>query len=151
MSRASQETENASRGVKQALFLNVDLEIESHSSLDALEQELGDRVFVLYSGRIKRRHCLFLELARTYRGPDKIIHAFCALIEQLSPAARRLWNRARRRTFDIGYEARLGAALGNQFNLRPDTVQRVAHIGANLAVSFYREDKTNAGDAGHPA
>ena len=123
-------------------FMNADLEIESDSSLNLLEREFGERVVVLYSGRIKRRHCLFLELARFTRSwkPAKVIHGLCALVEELSPAGRKAWDKARRKALDLGYEARFKSTRCNQFALQPDTVLRVAGLGASLAVTFYRED-----------
>jgi len=92
--------------LKSPYFRNVDLEIESTAPLDALARELGSRVSVLFSQRVKKRYCLFLEIAGNDRGQDTTINSLCALVEELSPAGKRLWDGARRRDFDIGYEAR---------------------------------------------
>lgn len=56
-------------------------------------------------------------------GPEGAINAFCDLIESLSPDTSALWKRCKERTFrsDIG----------------PDTLARVAKVGAMLAVSIY--------------
>jgi len=119
-------------------FINVDLEIESASKLDFLEAELGRRVTVLYSGpagKAKRR-LLTLENFRRYKGPDAASHALCAIIESLSPAARRIWDRSRK-VFDIGYDLPL-TERAIRFTLRTDTLERVASLGATLAVSCYR-------------
>jgi hypothetical protein len=124
----------------QPYFLNVDLEIESASELDSLAAEMGRRVAVLHSGPAAkpRRHILVLENSRQYRGPDATIHALCSLVEKLSPASRRVWNAARKE-FDVGYELRT-SERALKFALRPDTLERVAKLGANLAVSCYRGD-----------
>ena len=124
-------------------FLNVDLEIEAASSLDSLAAEMGKRVVVLHSGPITkpRRHLLVLESARQHRGPDAAIHALCSAVERLSPAARRIWNAARKE-FDVGYDLR-PSERSSRFTLRSDTLERVMKLGASLAVSHYRgEDET---------
>jgi len=123
-------------------LLNVDLEIESKSPLRPLAREWGDKVIVLYSGRIKGRHFLALELPIWDRriGPERRINAFCELIEGLSPAGMQVWKATQKKTFDLGFEARLSKKLGNNFKLRPGPLRRLANLGASLAVTFYRED-----------
>ena len=123
-------------------FLNVDLDIESKSPLRPIARELGKRVVVMHSGRIRGRHCLFLESAKDHKTPDATIHDLCDLIEGLSPAARRLWDGALRRGFDIGYESRFKIRHCNQYTLRPDTIQRIAGLKAGVTVTFYRQDDT---------
>jgi hypothetical protein len=126
-------------------FLNVDLDMESKSTLRPLARELGDKVVVMFSGRIKGRHCLFIESAGMHKGPEETINALCDLIEGLSPAGMRVWKAARKKTFDVGYEARLSSKLANHFKLRPSVIRRVANLGASLAVTFYREDMEKVG------
>ena len=76
----------------QPYFLNVDLEIESVSSLDSFAAELGKRVVVLHSGPGSESggHHLTLENSRSHSGPDATIHALCSALEKLSPASRRI-------------------------------------------------------------
>ncbi|HXT41617.1 MAG TPA: hypothetical protein VN887_16540 [Candidatus Angelobacter sp.] len=119
-------------------FLNVDLEITSTSKLDTVIAEMSTRVVVLYSGPAagKKKHLLVLESSRQHGGPDTTIHALCSVIEALSPAARRILNAAQKE-FDVGYELR-ASERSSRFTLRPDTLERVARLGAALAVSYYR-------------
>jgi hypothetical protein len=126
--------------MKPPYFLNVDLEIESKSSLVSLARELGDRVFVLFSGRIAGRNCLFVEVKEINLRQDSTINKLCALIEQLSPTGKRAWKAAHRREFDIGYEVRLGSDRANHFRIHPRTLVRVANLGAGLAVTLYRQE-----------
>jgi hypothetical protein len=132
-------------------FLNVDLDIESTTPLRSLAREFGERVSVMYSGRMKGRDCLFveIEIASTLKlkSPEKTIHALCMLIESLSPNGRRLWNRAKRKEFDIGFDARFSSHRANRFTIDAKTLRRVTELGASIAVTFYREDKTNLRDA----
>ena len=125
-------------------FLNVDLEVVSGSNLDSLAEAMGKRVIVLYCGPASKskQHLLVLENARGYRGPDATIHALCTAVEQLAPAAHRIWNRSRKQ-FDVGYELR-PSEFSSSFSLRPETLQRVAKLGATLTVTYYRGDPNDA-------
>ena len=126
--------------MKRPSFCNVDLDIESKSSLGSLRRELGNRVSVMFSGRMGGRHRLFLELAVSgARGQDAVILGFCSLIEGLSQKSRHIWDTAHRKELDIGYEVRLARMRANRFTIRPSTLRRVAKIGASLAVTIYPE------------
>lgn len=126
--------------MKRPYFCNVDLDIESISPLRSLASEFGDRVFVTFSGRMNGRHCLFVEIAGAGRSQDSTINAFCALIEGLSAKGRQIWDAAHRKEFDCGYEARLSSERANRLTIRPKTLQRVAKLGAGVAVTIYREE-----------
>lgn len=121
-------------------FLNVDLEIESASKLDSVAAEMGKRVIVLYSGPASkpRHHLLALEISssRPRRNPDALIHALCAVVESLSPASHRIWQKARKE-FDVGHEL-TPSEHSSRFSLRPDTLERVAALGATLTVTYYQ-------------
>lgn len=120
-------------------FLNVDLEIESRATLESLAAEMSDRVVVLYCGAAgnRNRHLLAIEIVEQSSGPDMTIHQLCSIIEGLSPAGQRLWKRAVRKEFDLGYESR-PSKRSVRFMLRQDTLQRIASLGATLAVTCYR-------------
>lgn len=126
--------------MKSPYFLNVDLEVESKSSLRSLERELGDRVLVMFAGRIKGRHWLCVEKrwGDDEKSYDAII-ALCALIEGLSPRNRQVWDTALRKEFDIGYESRLSSERANRFRIRSAPLRRMAALGASFAVTFYRD------------
>ncbi len=135
------------RGRVRPCFLNVDLEIESATRLDSLAAAMGKGVVVLHSGPASKskRHMLALESARSFKNPDAAIHALCAVVESLPPPARRVWGRARKE-FDVGYEVR-PSERSSRFSLRPDTLKRVAKLGATLTVTYYRGDADDASRA----
>ena len=118
-----------------AQYLNVDLDIRSKADLGPVLEDMGRRVAVMHSGPLGSRHLLAVETARVYKNPDATIHALCDIVENLGPAARRLWNAAEKQ-FDVGYEIPPGLA-GSRFSLRTDTLLRVARLGAALAVTHY--------------
>ncbi|MCW5550551.1 MAG: hypothetical protein KIS67_00150 [Verrucomicrobiae bacterium] len=122
----------------KAPFLNVDLDIESTSKLGSLVVEMGKRVVVLHSGRVSKskRNLLRLESAGEHNGPDATIHGLCKVVESLSPAARRVWDAARKE-FNVGHELRR-SERDSFFSLRSDTLARIAKLGAKLVVTYYR-------------
>jgi hypothetical protein len=120
-------------------FLNVDLEIESASSLDLLAAEMGERVLVLYVGPVQKHNLLAVESARQHKTPDAAILALCSAVKILSPNAKRLWNAARKE-FDVGCEMR-PSERSSRFTLRPATLAQVVDLGATLAVTFYQSSE----------
>jgi hypothetical protein len=118
-----------------AHYLNVDLDIRSKTDLGPVLKEMGRRVAVMHSGPVGAGHLLAVETARVYKNPDATVHALCEIVENLSPASRRLWNGAEKH-FDIGYELPPELAA-SRFSLRADTLLRVARLGAALAVTHY--------------
>jgi len=120
-------------------FLNVDLEIESDSKLDSLAAAMGRQVGVLHSGPgRKKRHLLTMEIDGSRRSPDSTIKAFCSLIEKLPAASRRIWTAAHK-VFDAGFEHRKSQRYSG-YKFRPETLRRIAKLGATLAVTFYEFD-----------
>ncbi len=102
---------------------------------------MGRRVYVLHSGPgSTKRHLLSLGISRTLKvkSPDATIHALCDVVESVTPAARRIWNAAIKE-FDVGYELRATERC-SRFSLRPDTLKRIAKLGATLTVTYYRGD-----------
>jgi hypothetical protein len=122
----------------RARFLSVDLDINSATKLDSLVAEMGKRVVVLHSGRVPKtkRNLLRLESAGEHNGPDSTIHGLCKVVESLSPAARRVWDAARKE-FNVGYELRPSERY-SFFSLKPDTLERIVKLGAKLVVTYYR-------------
>lgn len=85
-------------------FLNLDFVIDARRDPGALVSALGEKVLVLYTGRIGRTWRARLELNRVTRTPDAAIRGFCRLIKALPPVERELWNTAKSRDFNIGVE-----------------------------------------------
>jgi len=82
---------------------------------------------VLHSGRWGRRYSAHFELTGSgivrsgasqsgvSKEADRLIRRFVSLVEQLPRPARRLWNQADSREFNIGIEA---AARSKMFEMR---------------------------------
>lgn len=84
-------------------FLNVDLDIHSKSDLQPLVAVLGEKVLVLHVGRHKRTYHGHLEVTKL-KDADQTIRVFCALIQELPRAERKMWNDAKLREFNIGVQ-----------------------------------------------
>lgn len=120
----------------EARFLTVDLEIESNAKLHLLAYDLGHRVMNMYCGPLgKQGQLLVVETIREYPNPDANIEALCEVVDQLPRGSRRVLAQARKE-IHIGYELN-PAEVRFRLALRPETVQRVARIGACLAVTCY--------------
>lgn len=124
-------------------FLNVDLDIISNSDLKSLVEAMGDRIIVLYVGRVKRHYEAHLELAgsalptaRHPKIPEILILRFCRLIQDLPHQARKLWDSAKTRSFDVGIVAR-GPMHHYWFALTPKAIEAALEINAQIAVTVY--------------
>ncbi|MEI9864506.1 MAG: hypothetical protein WDN00_08125 [Limisphaerales bacterium] len=117
-------------------FLNVDLEIWSASKMDFVAAEINGRVSILHCGPAPKRHLLAIQILPHCKNPDLAIHALCAVIEKLTPKSRRIWNAAKKE-FDVGFEIKC-SKQSSRFSLRPDTLTRIASLGASLAVTYYK-------------
>jgi hypothetical protein len=123
-------------------FLNVDLELESNTSLDGIAQVFGDRVHVLHNGSHGDiPHLLALEIyAGDDRDPESIIEAFCDLIEVLPPKGKAGWKKCSVRRFDIGIES--GTGVAKRFGalclgLSAKTLKRVAELNTEIVITVY--------------
>lgn len=117
-------------------FLNVDLDIWSRASLEPLVRALGPSIVELFVGHDGRRHAAHLEWARSSAKPDAIIQRFVHAVERLPRPARRLWNDAHQREFNIGIQAAM-QPHGYELRLDPATVQAAARVGASIGVTVY--------------
>ncbi len=128
---------------RPAGFLNVDLEIVSCSPLNLLAAEMA--VLVLHSGPGNgRQHLLCLESLRWPDTPETAARELCRAVERLSPGARKIWDRAQRKEFNVGYELSAGV-WAVQVTLQPETVRRIVALGATVAFTCYREDYSKPG------
>ncbi len=120
-------------------FLNVDLDIESSKPLGALLREfeaLG--AIILHSGTNPSGHILRIEAEMVRRTkPDQTVVAVCRLVEQLSPKARKIWDAARSRSFDIGIDA-IDEHQAARVSVPEKLVRRIGDLGGTLTVTVYR-------------
>jgi len=121
---------------KSTHFLNVDLDIYSKSDLAPLLAALGKRVFVLYAGSNRRTFEAHLEITAKAATADAVIKTFSVLIHSLPKPARKLWDTATRRDFNIGLQAAL-KPHGTEFALEAETVHTAASLKARIVTTVY--------------
>lgn len=121
---------------EETTFLNVDLDIRSRSRLDTLVDAFGRTVFALHVGRESGHFAAHLETTRASSDPDQLIRRFVALVRQLPPAERRLWDRASHREFNVGIQASTAPA-SYELHLEPSTVADAASVNAGIGVTVY--------------
>ncbi len=126
-------------------FLNVDLDLYARADLTPLVRAFGERVSVLFVGKDGRRYSAHLELRsnRHSQNPDLCIRRFVALVRRLPPSARKHWNNATVREFNIGTQA-WTTPHAFELRLRPETVAAVAHVGAQIGITVYACDAVAA-------
>ncbi|TLD70251.1 hypothetical protein FEM03_13785 [Phragmitibacter flavus] len=121
-----------------ASFVNVDLEVTSREPLDYLALALSEyEIRHLYCGEATGGYLATFECNR--HGPycpDSLVLTFTGAVNHLDERAKGIWDRAHRRTFDIGYEA--DARPGNfRSELNMETIKAVYEVGATVVVTIY--------------
>src|SRR3954447_18014893 len=115
-------------GDSTARFLNIDLEVRSRKSLAPLVAAWPSSYQpLLTTGRANPRW-LIVNPARIARTAEAALTDLLRQIEGLRGAARRSWNEAHRRVFDIGVEAGGPGAVFEGVRLTPDTLRRIAAV-----------------------
>ncbi len=121
-------------------FLNVDLDLRSMANLEPLVEAFGDKVCVLYAERRGRTYTASLEVAKLTKDADSTIRAFCALIASLPKPARKIWDGAKTRDFNIGIQAELKPHV-HEIALAAGTVKAVAELNARIVITVYAPEK----------
>jgi hypothetical protein len=122
-------------------FLNVDLEIgaRSRSVLTPLMERFNGRLFEMYAGRIRGFYRAHYENTRRLRryNPTGVIHELADAVEGLDAPARRAWNAASLRDFNVGVEVARGV-WGAQHVIEPDALRRVAALQGRIVFTVYQ-------------
>lgn len=134
--RAQMASSRRAPTYEPAQFLNVDLEIGARGKLDALASELSPPLFELYRGDIGALHHAHYEIGGCASDADTTMLALVEAVQQLTPAARRLWDRAKLRDFNIGIQG--GLEPGHlELAIATTTLTQVAALGGRVVVTVY--------------
>lgn len=125
----------------ETYFITVDLDIYSKRRLAPLVEELGRKVVVLHEGRWGSRYSASVELGSSWnKSADQEIRGLISLIRGLRSPARRLWNAAQTREFNIGIQAAEQAPIF-ELRLSPKTLEAVARLGGRIVVTVYAPER----------
>jgi hypothetical protein len=118
-------------------FLNVDVDVWSRSRLEPLVDALGKRVLVHHVGREGKRHGAHFSL--TYSGDkdaDQLTRELAILVTKLPREARRLWDQAHSRDFNVGIQAGI-KPHSSEIGITPETLELVAKVRGRVVVTTY--------------
>lgn len=121
---------------EQSHFLNVDLEIGSTRRLDALDGELGPKLFEMFRGREGGLYRSHYEFPGQRETASETIRDLISVLTKLGPAGRRCWRAARVRDFNVGIQAGAGPQ-SLEVAIDADVVEAVADLGARIVVTVY--------------
>jgi len=125
-------------------FLNVDLDIFSKSRLEKLVAAFGNAISVLYVGREGSRYSAHLELGQYFgKDADSEVKALTALVRRLPTSARRIWENAQTKDFNIGIQGGIRPHY-SEFPLKAKTLGEVARLGARVVITVYAAETKSA-------
>lgn len=121
-------------------YLNVDLEIgaKTRAQLAPLLEVLDGKLFEMFQGRIRSLYRAHYESTACRGGASDTIRELVAVIEALPPRARRAWDRAAMRDFNVGVELERGVR-SVELTIDRDAVDAVAALGGRIAFTAYQE------------
>lgn len=119
---------------RSRFFLNVDLDIESSEDLAPLIAALEPHAYSLE--RPPGRASFELNQPVSPTSPEPLVVAFVRALNALPPPIRSIWDRAAKRTFDIGIQS-ARRPIQETHRLSPETLRLAADVGAEIAVTIY--------------
>jgi len=122
---------------QETRFLNVDVDVWSRSSLQAVVDALGTKVLVHHVGLEGKEYGAHFSHARSYqKDVDTLTRQRAGLVRKLPPLARKAWEKARVRDFNVGIRG--GTRPSScEFAIKADTVKLVAEVGGRIVVTAY--------------
>jgi len=114
-------------------FLDVDIDVESREPLQGLANALP--LIVLFSSKVRRNYVMSLEGTWPALSLDQTLRRLTKMISALSGEPMRLWRRASKRSFNIGFAC--GSDRAPPFSIDSATVERIAAVGGNIEVTLY--------------
>jgi hypothetical protein len=117
-------------------FEAVDLDVRSRRSLAPL---LDEWPWAQTPGRVGNAvpRWLLVTPRGVPRTADQFVKEFAQLVDKLPLAAKRCWNQASSRTFDIGIQAGLTPDRFDDVRLSPDSLRHLSRLRASILVTVY--------------
>jgi hypothetical protein len=112
-------------------FLNVDLDLDVIEEMDELLDALKPPIVISRFGTRAG-----LELGLQPESPESAIRGFVALVENLPPRIRTIWNDAKNKIFSIGIQT-CATPHSTEFVLSSDALSLIHSISANVAFTVY--------------
>ncbi len=121
--------------MKTIEFLNIDLDIESESSLQPIIDGFGDSVTVMYNICEGDRYKASFELADVGE-PEQLLNRYAALVEALDETQRQCWDQCTKRVFDMGFDS---GHTPNNFHspISAAAIANLCRIDGSIVVTIY--------------
>ena len=121
------------------LYRGIDFVLKTKKSTKALETELAKHIH--FNGVWKGVRTIVLSGPSTNLKIESEINGFCALVERLSPQAKRCWNACSSRLIDIGIDSG-NIRNGDKFvpldlQIGPKTLKRISDIQGQFVITVY--------------
>jgi hypothetical protein len=132
-----------SDSLREAKYLAVDVDVRSRRSLAPL---LAAWPNAETPGRVNQRAPRWLVLSgltapkarfRMRDTADFRVNELVRVVEDLPRPARRCWNEATHRTFDIAIEGPPGPCRGTGIPVSQRTIEAVARVGGRIVITVY--------------
>ena len=120
--------------MRPTTFLNVDLVLAADRPLDLIADFLEKDVSTLFCGPYPSGFRATFEVNFEPESADAAMGAFCELIESFDEPTQKLWDACTGRELDIGFEA---GAASLETLIRPQTIARLARLGAGIRITIY--------------
>jgi len=118
-------------------FLNVDLDLESREPLGYLADALP--VTVMFSARMRGRYVMTLEGSWPSLSLEHTPRRLTKMIASLSRERRRLWQRATKRSFNIGLAC--GSRRAPPFSISSPTLEAIGALRGSVEFTLYPYDE----------
>jgi hypothetical protein len=119
-------------------FINVDLDVTSADDLAPLIEALEPHT---YSFERPPGQASFEINEPSPTDPEVVILELIRLVTSLPPAARRAWDAASKRVFDIGLQSGRHP-FHRSYSIGIGTLREAIDIGAEIAITLYALDPT---------
>ena len=117
-------------------FINVDLDVESAEELQPLIDAMAPHA---YSLERPPGQASFEVNDASPNDPEVVILEFIRIVKSLPAAARKVWDAASKRVFDIGLQSGRHPFL-RSYNIGIETLRQAADIRAQIAITIYALD-----------
>jgi hypothetical protein len=125
--------------MSSALFLNVDLDIESAQDLTPLIAAMGSESFSISSELVGTIYRTSLELSSGVDDADAAMVRLIQLVLRLPAVQRKVWDEAAKKSFNIGIKAGTDPHM-LEIGLRAETIRSIADVGGSIVITVYRPD-----------
>jgi hypothetical protein len=122
-------------------FINVDLDVESGEDLRPLIDAMEPHA---YSLERPPGMASFEVNEASPTDPEAVVLEFIRLVKSLPPAARKVWDAASKRVFDIGLQSGRHP-FRQSYTIGVDTLREAIAIGAHIVITIYALDPTEDG------